>query len=43
MQIHAAKLPIQPSPVIAQVGTKNLMKTTLPHIVLGMLIIVLIR
>ncbi len=36
MHIHAAKLPVQQSPVIAKASTNNLMKTTLIHIVLGM-------
>ncbi len=37
MHFHAAKLSVKQSPVIAQVGTNNLMKTTLPHDVIGML------
>lgn len=36
MHIYAAKLPVQQSPVIAKVGTNNLMIIPLIHIVHGM-------
>ena len=35
MHFHAAKLSVKQSPVIAQLGTNNLMKTSLIHTVLG--------